>query len=378
MSCDFELKMIVSYINRRLMYAEANRKQKVSKQRKLNRKFRNHFKTRKAPAHNTILRLTEQFLRQGDLSNLSAKASGRKKTARTPHKISKVKQLITENPKKSSQRLAQEAATSKTTLLRILKKDLKLKPYKTVTCQKLSKQNKAERQSFASWFLKKSAENQNFIHSIWFSDEAHFHLDGTVNSQNNRIWSDTKPETAKEKPLHSSKVTAWCALSSQGVIGPLWFQDSNKKTATVNQERYQAVLEQFWRRANNKHGEDMKHMWFQQDGAPPHTARKTKQWLGEHFGDRVISRGAGDAWPANSPDLTPLDFFSLGSSQRSGLQRGSEDLGRTEVGGGTSCACHPDGHVPPGGGVVQDAGQDVLVSRWRALRKRAVNGVLSA
>ena len=181
-----------------------------------------------------------------------------------------------------------------------------------MTCQKLSKQNKAERQSFASWFLKKSAENQNFIHSIWFSDEAHFHLDGTVNSQNNRIWSDNKPETAQEKPLHSSKVTAWCALSSQGVIGPLWFQDSNKKTATVNQERYQAVLEQFWRRANNKHGEDMKHMWFQQDGAPPHTARKTKQWLGEHFGDRVISRGAGDAWPANSPGLTPLDFFLWG------------------------------------------------------------------
>ena len=36
MSCDFELKIVVSYIDRRLMYAEANRKQKVSKQRKLN------------------------------------------------------------------------------------------------------------------------------------------------------------------------------------------------------------------------------------------------------------------------------------------------------------------------------------------------------
>ena len=36
MSCDFELKMVVSYIERRLMYAEANRKQKVSKQRTLN------------------------------------------------------------------------------------------------------------------------------------------------------------------------------------------------------------------------------------------------------------------------------------------------------------------------------------------------------
>ena len=36
MSCDFEPKMVVSYIDRRLMYTEANRKQKVSKQRKLN------------------------------------------------------------------------------------------------------------------------------------------------------------------------------------------------------------------------------------------------------------------------------------------------------------------------------------------------------
>ena len=36
MSGDFELKMGVRYIDRRLMYAEANRKQKASKQRKLN------------------------------------------------------------------------------------------------------------------------------------------------------------------------------------------------------------------------------------------------------------------------------------------------------------------------------------------------------
>ena len=36
MSCDFELKMVVSYINRRSMYAEANRKQKVPKEWKLN------------------------------------------------------------------------------------------------------------------------------------------------------------------------------------------------------------------------------------------------------------------------------------------------------------------------------------------------------
>ena len=36
MSCDFELKMVVRYIDRRSMYAEENHKQKVSKQNKLN------------------------------------------------------------------------------------------------------------------------------------------------------------------------------------------------------------------------------------------------------------------------------------------------------------------------------------------------------
>ena len=36
MSFDFELQMVVSYIDRRSMYAEANRKQKASKERKLN------------------------------------------------------------------------------------------------------------------------------------------------------------------------------------------------------------------------------------------------------------------------------------------------------------------------------------------------------
>ena len=36
MSCDFELKMVVSYIDRRSMYDGANRKQKASKESKLN------------------------------------------------------------------------------------------------------------------------------------------------------------------------------------------------------------------------------------------------------------------------------------------------------------------------------------------------------
>ena len=53
-------------------------------------------------------------------------------------------------------------------------------------------------------------------------------------------------------------------------------------------------------------------MWFQQDGAPPHTAKKTLKWIQDHFGDRLIARGAKHSWPACSPDLTPMDFFLWG------------------------------------------------------------------
>jgi len=45
------------------------------------------------------------------------------------------------------------------------------------------------------------------------SDEAHFHISGTVNKQNVRYWAAENPQTIHQRPLHSPKVTVWCALS---------------------------------------------------------------------------------------------------------------------------------------------------------------------
>jgi hypothetical protein len=53
-------------------------------------------------------------------------------------------------------------------------------------------------------------------------------------------------------------------------------------------------------------------IWFQQDGAPAHTAGDTKELLQSHFGTRVVSRGFLHEWPPRSPDLTPCDFFLWG------------------------------------------------------------------
>ncbi|GFU62287.1 transposable element Tc3 transposase [Trichonephila clavipes] len=44
------------------------------------------------------------------------------------------------------------------------------------------------------------------------SDEAHFWLNGYVNKQNCRIWSEANPQVYVETPLHPEKLTVWCTL----------------------------------------------------------------------------------------------------------------------------------------------------------------------
>ncbi|GFX89776.1 uncharacterized protein TNCV_3712081 [Trichonephila clavipes] len=43
--------------------------------------------------------------------------------------------------------------------------------------------------------------------NILWTDEAHFHLDGLVNTHNCRIWETDNPHSTLQVPLHSPKVT---------------------------------------------------------------------------------------------------------------------------------------------------------------------------
>ncbi|GFU71569.1 hypothetical protein TNCV_3035091 [Trichonephila clavipes] len=49
----------------------------------------------------------------------------------------------------------------------------------------------------------------DFHKRILFSDEAHFWLNGYVNKQNCRIWSEANPQVYVETPLHPEKLTVW-------------------------------------------------------------------------------------------------------------------------------------------------------------------------
>ncbi|GFS90895.1 uncharacterized protein TNCV_3027491 [Trichonephila clavipes] len=166
------------------------------------------------------------------------------------------------------------------------------------------------RRSFVEWAQNEIAVVPDFHKRILFSDEAHFWLNGYVNKQNCRIWSEANPQVYVETPLHPKKLTVWCALWAGGIIGPYFFKNDEGHNVTVNGDRYTAMITNFFIPELNNH--DVQELWFQQDGATCHTARATIDLLKDTFGDRLISRFGPVNWPPRSCDLTPVEYFLWG------------------------------------------------------------------
>ena len=64
-----------------------------------------------------------------------------------------------------------------------------LYPYKMCVKQTLSDGDKEGRKMFSSWLVEMCRQSESFFDNIWFSDEAHFYLDGHVSPQNCRFWA---------------------------------------------------------------------------------------------------------------------------------------------------------------------------------------------
>ncbi len=86
-------------------------------------------------------------------------------------------------------------------------------------------------------------------------------------------------------------------MSSAGV-GPLCFLKTN-----VAAHVYQEILEHFMLPSADQLVKDADFI-FQQNLAPGHTAKSTKSWLNDP-GVGVLD------WPANSPDMIPIENLSL-------------------------------------------------------------------
>ena len=127
-----------------------------------------------------------------------------------------------------------------------------------------------------------------WLDNLFMSDEAHFTLSGCVNKENYRFWSAENPHLLHQAPLHSERLTVWCAISSHNIIGPYFFQNEEGDTVTVTGDRYRMMLQNFFIPQLQLCRIRLRRTWFQQDGAPCHSANATLALLQQHFNGRLI------------------------------------------------------------------------------------------
>lgn len=265
------------------------------------RKFRDEFR-KDAPHKQTIHKWHAALMETGSVKDTERHRS---RTTRTDEATQHVEKLFEEKPTTSIRHAAHELNISPSSIHRTLHEH-GYHPYKLQVVQELMDEDLAARIEFARDELERINADAQHLPHLAFSDESHFHLDGTVNRHNCRYWARENPAWVTEQSLHSPRTTAWAAIWRGGIIGP-FFVDEN-----ITSERYLTMLkEQFWPAVVRHH---LQHdMLFMQDGAPPHWGKQVRLWLDQRFPGRWMGRDSPNMpWPPRSPDLTPCDFFMWG------------------------------------------------------------------
>jgi transposase len=133
------------------------------------------------PSRQTIHNLVNELRSTGLLTDKRHKHWRR---MLTKEKLDDIGARFEHTPRKSLKRLTQETGVSKSSA-RTATQLLKLWPYKTTIIHALQPHDPASRVRFCNWFLQSVIDPQ----LTFFSDEAWFHLQGYINTQNNRYWN---------------------------------------------------------------------------------------------------------------------------------------------------------------------------------------------
>lgn len=246
----------------------------------------------------TIERWSKQYSETGSIE--LSHSTGRRRSARTKAAIKKVKQWGKGKSRKSVRIFARKLNVSRESVRRIMKHDLQCKPYKVYKQPKLTEDHKRRRVQFANWIRNNFKKSQ--AKRIVFSDEKLFSVDGVWNRQNERIWAVSREEANEKGGLRGvskfpGKIMVWLGACANGVSKVVFLEDG-----TVNHEKYISEVLPVAKRFGNTHfGNDW---WFQQDGARAHTVAASQNRCKENLPNHIEK----DRWPANSPDLNPLDY----------------------------------------------------------------------
>lgn len=263
----------------------------------------------------TVERIVKKFREAGTVRDLPR--SGRNKSATSPEKEEEILLSYIENPHTSTRKASQATDVGATSVRKVLHGNGYF-PFKYHEVQELSEDDFQRRIRFCEQIRRKVDDVPNFLNHLIFSDEATFYLNGTLNKQNARQWSDENPHWKEETHTQTpQKINVWLGVVGINIIGPYFFRENFNgqnylellRTRVIPQIQHLYPNEQF------------RNIWFQQDGAPAHYFRVVRDFLTETFGDQWIGRRPRNPanpnedvidWPARSPDLTLLDFFVWG------------------------------------------------------------------
>ena len=162
------------------------------------------------PCHKSITRWVKNFKDTGSVNGgVAGHKMGRSSDVVTENLINEVKIMMRDNPKTPIRAVATRTNTSVGTAQKIVRKKLKLFPYKIKIVQKLEPIDRPNRQFFAHTMLTRSQDDPNYVKKIGFTDESAFSLAGVCNRHNCRIWGSENPHVLFEKPRVSPKVHIW-------------------------------------------------------------------------------------------------------------------------------------------------------------------------
>lgn len=268
------------------------------------REYARKFPGRRVPSKNTFPNIYHMF-REGECLKDKKRERQRPKTGQDMELD--VLLFFIEHPNASTNAAAEEFNISQATIRRILKFH-KYKSYSILPVQHLTENNIADRRAFCREMLDRIEENNNFLKNLFWTDESSFSTAGLFNRKNAHYWAPENPHVIKRiRKQGYGTVNVWCGIHQNTIVGPVFMNES------LNAVRYMNILQgDVENYLDSIPLANRNSVIWQQDGAPPHSVRNVTQYLNEKY-QLWIGRYGPIHWPANSPDLSPMDFSLWGT-----------------------------------------------------------------
>ena len=143
---------------------------------------------RDPPSRPSIRLWHKKFMETGTV--FDTRRSGRPRTSE--ENIERVRQAFQRSPMKSIRTAARQLKLPRSTVHKVLHKNLRLYAYKVQMLQALQPNDMPRRKEFAVNMLQRISEDEAFLKRVCFSDKATFHVSGKLNKHNVRIWESVK------------------------------------------------------------------------------------------------------------------------------------------------------------------------------------------